>query len=84
MKCKEIFEQLSGYIDDDLIAEDCDEIETHLGKCPPCQAFLNTLQRTVDFCRDNAVTSLNDPRHAELKIALKRAYLEAVDSLPKG
>ena len=82
MKCRQIFETLSDYLDDDLDAEDCDEIETHVERCAPCQAFLNTLQRTVDFCRDATVESLNDARRAELRKSLKREYLEAVKSLP--
>ncbi len=81
MNCKEIFETLSDYLDDDLDAEACDAIETHLGKCAPCQAFLNTLQRTVDFCRDATVESLNDAGRAELRESLKRAYLDAVKGL---
>ena len=70
--------------DDDLSADDCDQIETHLGTCPPCQAFLNTLQRTVDFCRDNTVDSLNDPRHSDLKKTLRKTYLEAAAELAKS
>jgi anti-sigma factor RsiW len=82
MKCKEIFESLSDYLDDDLDAEECDQIETHVEKCTPCQAFLNTLQRTVDFCRDATVVSLNDARQADLRESLKLRYLDAVSSLP--
>jgi RNA polymerase sigma-70 factor (ECF subfamily) len=82
MNCKEIFEALSDYLDDDLDAEECDEIETHVEKCVPCQAFLNTLQRTVDFCRDATVESINDAQRAELRETLKLRYLEAVRSLP--
>jgi len=82
MKCREILESLSDYIDDDLNAEECDQIETHVERCAPCQAFLNTLQRTVDFCRDATVESINDPRRADLREKLRLRYLGAVSPLP--
>jgi len=83
VNCKEIFESLSDYLDDDLNPEDCDEIETHVERCAPCQAFLNTLQRTVDYCRDAAVESIDDPKKHDLKTELKKQYLDAVRALPR-
>jgi anti-sigma factor RsiW len=83
MNCKEIFEALSDYLDDELNPEECDRIETHVEKCAPCQAFLNTLQRTVDFCRDATVESINDAQRADLRESLKKRYLAAVEALPK-
>jgi anti-sigma factor RsiW len=81
MNCKEIFEALSDYLDDDLDAEECDRIEQHLGGCTPCLAFLNTLQRTVDFCRDSTVPPMPAEMKASLRDAVKRAYLEAVKGM---
>lgn len=49
MKCKEIFDRLSDYIDRDLDPEICKEIEGHVENCEPCIAFINTLRKTVDL-----------------------------------
>ncbi|MBI5444657.1 MAG: zf-HC2 domain-containing protein [Deltaproteobacteria bacterium] len=47
LSCREIFENLSAYIDAELDPSLCDEIEKHMEGCNPCVAFLNTLKKTV-------------------------------------
>lgn len=49
-KCRELFAQLSDYIDRELDDVTCQAIEAHMAQCPPCQACLATLQRTVALC----------------------------------
>lgn len=51
MDCKEMFARLSEFLDGELTEELCQEIQTHMEGCEPCQAFSRTLQRTVDLCR---------------------------------
>lgn len=51
-QCKEILEQLSAYIDDELEASLCAEIEAHLAECPDCQALVDTLRKTVTLYRE--------------------------------
>ncbi len=52
MKCQEILEQLSAYIDDELEARLCAEIEAHLAGCPDCRAMVDTLRKTVTLYRE--------------------------------
>jgi hypothetical protein len=47
LSCREIFENLSAYIDAELDPSLCEEIEKHMEGCNPCVAFLNTLKKTV-------------------------------------
>ncbi len=47
MSCREIFENLSAYIDEELDPSLCEEIQKHMEGCNPCVAFLNTLKKTV-------------------------------------
>ena len=47
LSCREIFENLSAYIDAELDPSLCEEIERHMEGCNPCVAFLNTLKKTV-------------------------------------
>ncbi len=47
LSCKEILENLSAYIDEELDPSVCDEIRRHMSDCNPCVAFLNTLKKTV-------------------------------------
>lgn len=83
MNCRQIFESLSEYLDDDLDPDACDQIEQHLGGCSPCLAFLNTLQRTVDFCRDTTSPPLTAEQKTELREAVKLAAADVV-RLPHG
>ena len=47
-KCKQIFANLSEYLDGNLDGVLCEELERHMAGCTPCEAFLSSLQNTVD------------------------------------
>jgi anti-sigma factor RsiW len=47
-----LFERLSEYIDKELDAPTCKEIEAHIKACKPCQVCLNTLKQTVKLCKN--------------------------------
>lgn len=51
-ECKEVFARLSEYLDQELPAENCEEIRAHLADCPPCIEFLNSLKKTVNLCHE--------------------------------
>jgi RNA polymerase sigma-70 factor (ECF subfamily) len=46
-RCREMFEKLSEYLDGELDAGLCDRVDLHLDGCEPCQAYLESLRRTV-------------------------------------
>ena len=50
-KCQELFSRLSEYLDGELDAGICSEIDSHLGDCPPCVAFMESLRRTVSLLK---------------------------------
>ena len=47
--CEGLLESLSAYIDGDLPAELCLELEKHLAGCNDCRVVLNTTKRTIDL-----------------------------------
>ena len=51
-ECGEIFKRLSEYIDGELDADLCSSLEAHMEGCEPCQAFLESLRRTVKLVGD--------------------------------
>ncbi len=61
--CKQMFAQLSDYLDDALDDSLCEELERHMAGCKPCQAFLGTLQATVEQVRRQQ-NARPDPRSA--------------------
>jgi len=48
-QCKQLLESLSEYIDGELQAELCTEIEEHLKGCDNCRVVVNTLRKTVEL-----------------------------------
>jgi RNA polymerase sigma-70 factor (ECF subfamily) len=50
--CIEMFEKLSEYIDGEVDAKTCEEIERHIDACLPCKICLATLKQTVRLCQE--------------------------------
>jgi RNA polymerase sigma-70 factor, ECF subfamily len=53
-RCKAMFAELSDYLDEQLDDSLCEELERHMTGCEPCQAFVATLEATIEQCRHSA------------------------------
>jgi RNA polymerase sigma-70 factor (ECF subfamily) len=62
-RCKEMFAELSNYLDDELDDSLCEELEKHMDGCEPCKAFLSSLENSIRKCRTDPNES-PDPRLA--------------------
>jgi RNA polymerase sigma-70 factor, ECF subfamily len=62
-RCKEMFAELSNYLDDELDDSLCEELEKHMDGCEPCKAFLSSLEKSIQQCR-MAPNESPDPRVA--------------------
>ncbi len=49
--CRQIFANLSEYLDNRLPPESCDRMRRHMEGCPACVAFIQELKRAIDRCR---------------------------------
>ena len=76
-RCKEMFAQLSNYLDDELDDSLCEELEKHIDGCEPCKAFLSSLEKSIQQCR-TAPNESPDPRVAA---RLRRELLSEYQSL---
>ncbi|WP_298819312.1 anti-sigma factor family protein [Chloroflexus sp.] len=47
--CLDLIDRLNEYLDGELNADSCAELEAHLRACPECQELLLSLQQTVDL-----------------------------------
>jgi len=57
--CQDVLINLNAYIDHELDALSCEEIEAHLGACPDCQIVVNTLKKTLQLYQlDGKTTTL--------------------------
>ena len=71
--CKQVFAMLSEYLDAQLPAKNCRELERHLKGCQPCIAYLESLKTTVEACR-----RYKAPRAPALSKQVKAALLAAL------
>ncbi len=73
-ECRDLFANLSEYLDGRVEPVTCDQMRSHIEACPACVAFLRDLRTAIDRCRsleipcDSAVA----PR---LRAILTREYL---------
>jgi len=73
-KCREVFSLLSEYLNLELPADACQEIETHLAGCPPCIEFAESLRKTVELCRQYQPAELPEPIGKDAREQLLAAY----------
>ena len=75
--CRELFANLSEYLDERVEPRTCEEIRHHIEGCPSCVAFLRDLRGAIDRCR--AMDATCDPAVARrLRSILTREYLRLV------
>ncbi len=83
LRCKEMFTELSNYLDDALDDSLCEELEKHMDGCEPCKAFLSSLEESIQRCRMAADAS-PDPRvAAKLRRELLSDYQELMRKITK-
>jgi RNA polymerase sigma-70 factor (ECF subfamily) len=72
--CRELFANLSEYLDGRVEPRTCDQMREHIEGCPACVAFLRDLRSAIDRCRAMEVPC--DPAVApRLRSILTREYL---------
>ena len=59
--CKAILSNISGYLDGELDATACEEIEQHCQECPTCSDLVKGLRETVGLCRQAGSIPLPEP-----------------------
>ena len=79
-RCKEMFAELSSYLDDELDDSLCEELEKHIDGCEPCKAFLTSLEKSIEQCR----TAPNDTPDPRVAARLRQAMLSEYQSLMTG
>jgi anti-sigma factor RsiW len=76
MTCRELADFLMSYLDGELEPEARRSFEDHLGRCPPCVAYLESYQETVRLGR-SLCPGPDAPLPDEVPEDLVRAVLAA-------
>lgn len=76
--CKQIFAQLSEYLDLEMPSDACEQIRKHLADCPPCIEFAESLRKTVELCRQYRPAELPERIGQQAREDLLEAYRKAL------
>jgi anti-sigma factor RsiW len=69
-----MFAELSDYLDERLDDSLCEELERHINGCGPCQAFVATLEATIEQCRKSPREVPSPRRISKLRNDLLQQY----------
>ena len=76
-ECRELFGNLSEYLDGRVKPLTCEQMRSHIEACPSCVAFLRDLRFAIDRCRSLDIPC--DPAVAtRLRAILTREYLRMI------
>jgi RNA polymerase sigma-70 factor, ECF subfamily len=79
-ECRELFAQLSEYLDGRIEPATCEDMERHIRGCPACVVFLRDLRVAIERCRKLDVQC--DPEVTKrLRAVLTREYLRLIGAL---
>lgn len=73
-RCKKLADQLSQYLDRELVNALVQELERHLEKCEHCRALLADLEETVSRCRRFELSPADHQRVAEPRATLLKEF----------
>ncbi|MFP5226865.1 MAG: sigma-70 family RNA polymerase sigma factor [Acidobacteriota bacterium] len=80
-QCREIFANLSEYLDGKLEPESCERMRHHIEACPACVAFIQDLKRAIDRCQSLDVCP-DKEANPILRRLLTEEYLRLKNSAP--
>jgi len=73
-ECRELFTNLSEYVDARVEAGTCEEMRAHIEACPACVAFIKDLRAAIDRCHSFEVAC--DPNVAHrMRALMTQEYL---------
>jgi RNA polymerase sigma-70 factor (ECF subfamily) len=81
--CRELFANLSEYLDGRVEPRTCAEMSAHIDACPSCIAFLHDLRTAIDRCRSLEVRC-NPAVIERLRARLTREYLHLAGEAATG
>jgi RNA polymerase sigma-70 factor, ECF subfamily len=78
-ECRELFANLSEYIDARMEPRTCEQMRVHIEGCPACVAFLKDLRAAIDRCRTlEAACDINVA--ARMRALMTQEYLRMMQA----
>lgn len=82
-ECRNLFRNLSEYLDGRVEAPNCDRMREHIEACPACVAFIGDLRSAIDRCQSMKVPC-SSATAVRLRALLTREYLRMLETADKS
>ncbi|MGE5485889.1 MAG: DUF4349 domain-containing protein [Ignavibacteriales bacterium] len=66
MRCEQVVDLFSAYLDQQATAEEAGEVERHIATCAACARDLADLRRTIELCRSVGEVEMPEGFHEDL------------------
>jgi anti-sigma factor RsiW len=73
-ECRKHIQDIADYIDGELDAKLCRELEAHLKDCSNCRLMVDTLKKTVILCKDGKKEELPESIRSKLTDAVRKRW----------
>ena len=77
MLCKDIVDNIIGYIEEELDNKTLEELEKHIDECPECNAFVITYKKMLDLAGNLSEKTFVTP---DVRNRLKQILKSKLDS----
>ena len=83
VRCKEVLDQLSEYVDEEARAELCRAIEAHLARCRGCKIEVDSVKKTILLYHEYDSSVMPVRVGAALESVMAREYQRPQPESPK-
>lgn len=74
MRCEEILQKISEYIDGELDNGECQSIKQHIDTCSFCKKFVKSFTRNIDLCKELLKVDMPEEVREKLRQKLQNEY----------
>ena len=76
MKCEDLLALLNDYVDGDVAASVCADLERHLAGCNPCHVVVDNIRKTITLYKAGQPYELPAGFHERLHTALRQRWVQ--------
>lgn len=74
MKCEDLLKALNDYVDGQVDPAICDEFQSHLAGCNPCQVVVDNIRNTIALYRSGEPYEMPAEFHSRLRRHLREKW----------
>ena len=80
MNCDDLLEQLNDFVDQNIDPEVCEQFESHMEGCNPCQVVVDNIRKTITLYKEGTPYIIPIEFRASLHETLRQRWKEKMGS----